>query len=79
MSLVYCFMTADEEEEDMRAIIVGYDHEKSGFGALPVGREGAQEEVVKWIVDRLDEAGYAGNDRSETGHCRETQSGDNSD
>ena len=57
-------MTADEEEEeeeeDMRAILVGYDHEKSGFWALPVERKGAQEEVVKWIVDKIDEAGYAG-------------------
>ena len=60
VSLDYCFMTADEEEEDMRAILVGYDHQKSGFWALPVERKGAQEEVVKWIVDKIDEAGYAG-------------------
>ena len=53
VSLDYCFMTANEEEEDMRAILVGYDHERCGFGALPVERKGAQEEVVKWIVDRL--------------------------
>ena len=32
----------------------------SGSWALPVERKGAQEEVVKWIVDKLDEAGYAG-------------------
>ena len=43
VSLDYCFMIADEEveaeEEDMRAILVGYDHEKFGFCALPVARK----------------------------------------
>ena len=33
---------------------------KNGFGALPVESKGAQEQVVKWITDKLDEAGYAG-------------------
>ena len=36
VSLDYCFMTPDEEEDDMRAILIGYDHQKSGFWALPV-------------------------------------------
>ena len=44
----------------MQAILIGYDHAKSGFWALPVDRKGAQEETVEWIVGRLDEAGYAG-------------------
>ena len=51
---------ADEEEEDMRTILIGYDHGKSGFRVLPVEHKGAQEETVKWLVDKLDEAGYAG-------------------
>ena len=60
VSLDYCFMTPDEEEEDMRAILIGYDHQKSGFWALPVESKGAQEQVVKWIAEKLEEAGYAG-------------------
>ena len=60
VSLDYCFMTPEEEEEDMRAILIGYDHQKSGFWALPVEGKGAQEQVVKWVVDKMDEAGYAG-------------------
>ena len=36
ISLDYCFMTPEEEEDDMRAILIGYDHQRSGFWALPV-------------------------------------------
>ena len=60
ISLDYCFMTADEAEEDMRAILVCYDHSKSGFWVLPVEHKGAQEEVVKWVTDKVEESGYGG-------------------
>ena len=60
ISLCYCFMTADEAEEDMRAIIVLYDHSKKGLWALPVEAKGPQEDVVKWITDKMEESGYAG-------------------
>ena len=59
-SLDYCFMTADDEEEDMRAIIVAYDHSKMGLWTLPVEQKGADENVIKWLVDKMDECGYAG-------------------
>ena len=62
VSLDYCFMTAEEAEEDMRAILVCYDHNTSGLWVLPVSHKGAQEEVVKWVVDKLDESGYSGMD-----------------
>ena len=44
----------------MRAIIVVYDHAKLGFWTLAVERKGAEESVVKWIVDKMEECGYAG-------------------
>ena len=31
VSLDYCFMTAEDAEEDMRAILMCYGHSKSGF------------------------------------------------
>ena len=58
VSLDYCFMTAEEAEEDMRAVLVCYDHNKSGLWAIPVEEKGANADVVKWVVDKLDEAGY---------------------
>ena len=51
-SLDYCFMTADDEEEDMRAIIVAYDHSKMGLWTLPVDHKGADENVIKWLLTR---------------------------
>ena len=60
LSLDYCFMTPDDVEEDMRAILVCYDHGKKGLWAIPVEKKGAQEEVVKWLVEKLEESGYAG-------------------
>ena len=60
ISLDYCFMTSEEAEQDMRAILVMFDHSKQGLWALPVIRKGPQEEVVKWIANKLEESGYAG-------------------
>ena len=60
LSLDYCFMIPEEVEDDMRAILVCYDHDKKGLWTLPVDRKGAQDEVVKWVVDKLDECGYSG-------------------
>ena len=59
LSLDYCFMP-DEFEENMKAVLVCYDHEKMGLWMLSVSQKRAQEEVSKWIVDKLDECGYSG-------------------
>ena len=59
-SLDYCFMTAEEEEDDMRAILVVYDHAKLGLWTLPVEKKGADENVVSWVVGKLEECCYAG-------------------
>ena len=61
LSLDYCFMTAEEAGDDMRAILIAYDHSKSGLWALPVEHNGVQDAgAVKWIVDKPEENGYAG-------------------
>ena len=46
LSLEYCFMTAEESGDDMRAILNAYDPSKSGLWALPVEQKGAQDTAV---------------------------------
>ena len=43
----------------MRAVLIGYDHANSVLWALPLERKGAQERVKKWIVDTVEESGFA--------------------
>ena len=54
-------MTAEEAGDDTRAVLIAYNHSKSGLWALPVEHKGVQDDgVVKRIVDKLEERGYAG-------------------
>ena len=59
-SLDYCFMSPEDIEDDMHAILVVYDHSKMGLWTLPVDQKGADEYVVKWLADKMEECGYAG-------------------
>ena len=52
-SLDYCFMTPEDAEDDMHAILIVYDHSKHGLWALAVDRKGADESVVKWLVEKV--------------------------
>ena len=54
-SMDYCFMSPDDIEEDMHAILLCYDHTKMGMWALAVDRKGADENVVKWVVDKMED------------------------
>jgi hypothetical protein len=45
VSLDYCFMTPDEEEEDMRAILIGYDHQKVDFGHCQLRARGPKSRL----------------------------------
>ena len=56
----YCFMSPEDIEEDMHAILICYDHSKMGMWAIAVDRKGADENIVKWVVDKMDECGYSG-------------------
>ena len=44
----------------MHAILVVYDHSKLGLWTLAVDRKGADENVVKWLVEKSEECGYSG-------------------
>ena len=58
LSLEYCLMTAEKAGDDMRAVLIAYDQSKSGLWVLPAEHKGVQYDgVVKWIVDKLEEAG----------------------
>ena len=60
LSLDYCCMTAEEAGDDVRAVLIAYDHSKSGLWALPVEHQGVQDDgVVKLIVGKLEENSYA--------------------
>ena len=59
-SMDYCFMSPEDIEEDMHAILICYDHSKMGMWAIAVDRKGADENIVKWVVDKMDECGYSG-------------------
>ena len=58
LSLDYCFMTAEEAGDDMRAVLIAFHHSKSGLWALPAEHKGVQDDgVVKWMFDSLRKAG----------------------
>ena len=45
----------------MRAVLIAYGHSESALWAFLVEHKGVQDDgVVKWIVDKLEENGYAG-------------------
>lgn len=54
----YCFWTAEESEEEMDAILIGYDSSKFGLWAFPADAKGATESAVKWLGDKIEESGY---------------------
>jgi len=58
----YCFLTDEEEDNNVSPILVLYDHRLQAIWSLPVDRKGSEAWVVKWITNKLDEAGYAGQD-----------------
>ena len=60
IGIEYCFMTPEEEEEDMRPILVAHDDDKEAIWVIAIDRKGPTMTAVKWLVDKIDEAGYAG-------------------
>ena len=60
LSLDDCFMTPEDSEDDMHAILVVYDHSKFGLWTLAVERKGPDESVVKWPTEKMEECGYTG-------------------
>ena len=59
-SIDYAFMTAEDVEEDMCPVLVGYDNDSYGIWALAVDAEGATKSSVQWVNGKIDEAGCSG-------------------
>ena len=63
VSLDYCFVSGSNEDEgtaDERPVLVVVDSKSSSMYALPTERKGVIPWVLKWIVEKLDDMGYAG-------------------
>ena len=60
VSVDYCFMTPEESEEGMDAILVGYDSEKLGLWAMSVDAKGPTPAAVGWLSGKIEDAGYNG-------------------
>ena len=60
VSIDYCFMVAEESEEGMDAILVGYDNCKKGLWALSVEAKGPTDSSVEWLSSKIENSGYNG-------------------
>ena len=60
VSCDYAFHTKEELEDHMCPILVAYDHTKWDIWALPIEQKGAIEPAIKWMLGKMDIAGYRG-------------------
>ena len=60
VSIDYCFMTPEESEEGMDAVLIGYDDKKKGLWAMTVDAKGATESSVEWLSKKIEDSGYNG-------------------
>ena len=60
VSIDYCFMTPEESEEGMDAILVGYDDKKKGLWAMSVEAKGPVESSVEFLSSKIENSGYNG-------------------
>ena len=60
ISLDYCYLTTEGESEEDPKVLVMHDDQLETLWALGVKQKGVTPEVVSWIVQKLDEAGYRG-------------------
>ena len=56
----YAFTTAEDVEEDMCPVLVGYDNDSYGIWALAVDAKGATKPKVQWVKGKADGSGCAG-------------------
>ena len=62
ISMDYCFLTSQDDIESDPKILVMHDDKLETLWALCVQAKGEHAEVVTWVVQKLDEAGYRGKD-----------------
>ena len=60
VSIDYCFMTPEESEEGMDAILVGYDDKKKGLWEMSVEAKGPVESSVEFLSGKIENSGYNG-------------------
>ena len=60
VSVDYCFWTPEEFEEEMDAILVGYDSETMGLWTMAVDAKGPTPSSTEWLSNKIEEAGYNG-------------------
>ena len=60
VSVDYCFMIPEESEEEMDAILVGYDSEKMGLWTMSVDAKGPTLSAVGWLNNKIEDADYNG-------------------
>ena len=60
VSMDYLFMVPEEAEEDMDAVLIVYDANRRNMWTMVTDSKGPTATSVKWVIDRLNDAGYAG-------------------
>ena len=63
VSLDYCFVSGSNEDEgtaDERPVLIMVDSKSSSMYALPTERKGVVPWVLKWIIEKMNDMGYAG-------------------
>ena len=61
VSMDYCFLTHDAEGDlEAPKVLIMYDDCYDALWALQVERKGVLPEVVSWVLQKLEEAGYSG-------------------
>ena len=60
ISMDYCFLTTDGEAETDPKVLILHDDRLETLWALGVKTKGVTPEVVTWIMNKLEEAGYKG-------------------
>ena len=62
ISFDYCFLTSEGEADEDPKILIMHDDKLETLWALGVQQKGVTIEVVTWIMQKLEEAGYKGVD-----------------
>ena len=63
ISLDYCFVSGENEDEGSageRPVLILVDSKSGALHALPTEKKGSIPWVVKWVVAKIDDMGYAG-------------------
>ena len=56
----YAFLTSHDEPDHLPKVLVVYDDEEDAMWALLVKHKGASQEVVSWVLQKLEEGGHKG-------------------